>query len=426
MSGKMHKNNELLPGTEKLNINDDDATNLKDINDLLSVLTNGTSSIIDHQLLAQCLRKIDNRWALKYTITSSYINNIFSNLYSIYTTNSLSIPMKIRLLHTLIHNVKRHHHIKVDDSVPLVAPSSFDWRVLWKEALDIVTRSSKTESIASESLMLSLVSKLTHVSHIVRKYVTDDEADKIVELAMAKLDDTRHIHCIEGLILLVNCLPTGYKRYDEMLSIWVEKWISIPHNACWDACWTTLFCRARKHTKTFDWSVLQSVFFSRARDLFNLPVIKGRNPQSSDFPHSFPSYYAKLLTYQYEPGKVALNKLAKLSYFISISTSSETMFCEPIAISPPKIPLDANDSIPGYTTGAEIYKGTFDIALFFQTLRVFFHPSNSGNWSQFLAFYITTILNEISRHVGFAYVAGLSDAVADKFYHNTRHSLQAR
>jgi len=71
MSGKMHKNNELLPGTEKLNINDDDATNLKDINDLLSVLTNGTSSIIDHQLLAQCLRKIDNRWELKYTITSS-------------------------------------------------------------------------------------------------------------------------------------------------------------------------------------------------------------------------------------------------------------------------------------------------------------------------------------------------------------------
>ena len=422
----MHKNNELLPASEKLNINDDDAANLNDINDLLSALTSNSSTIIDHQLLAQCLRKIDNRWALKYTITSTYINTIFSSLYSIYTTSSISIPMKIRLLHTLINNVKRHHHMKIDDNVPLVAPPSFDWKVLWKEALDIVTRSSKTGSIASESLMLSLVSKLTQIMHIVRKYVSDDEADKIVELAMAKLDDTRQIQCIEGLILLVNCLPTAYKRYDQMLSIWVEKWISIPHNACWDACWTTLFCRARKHTKTFDWSVLQSIFFSRARDLFNLPVIKGRNPQSSDFPHSFPSYYAKLLTYQYEPGKVALNKLAKLSYFISISTSTETLMCEPIAISPPKVPLDASDSVPGYTAGAEIYKGTYEIALFFQTLRVFFHPSNSGNWSQFLAFYITTILNEIGRHVGFAYVAGISDAVADKFYHKSCHLASIR
>ena len=422
----MHKNNELLPDVDKQCVELDDAKNLNDINELLLKLsTDSNSNNIDHQLLAQCLRKIDNRWSLKYHINSAFINNIFSSLYTIYVNHNISIPMRIRLLHTLIFHVKKHNHIKADENAPFVRPPSFDWKRIWKEALDIVTRNAKTGSIGSESLMVSLVGKLTDLMHKARRYINDDEADKIVEMAMAALEDTRQIFCIEGLILLVNCLPTAYKKYDEMLPIWVEKWVSIPHNACWDACWTTLFCRARKHTKTFDWSVLQSTFFTRSRDLFSLPLIKGRHPQSSDFPHSFPAYYAKLLTYQYEPGKVALNKLAKLSYFISISTSSETMFCEPIAITPPKVPLSADDSIPGYTVGAEILKGTFDIAFFFQTLRVFFHPSNSGNWSQFLAFYITTILNEVSRHVGFAYVGSISDSV-NQFHHKTCHLASIR
>lgn len=419
----MHRKNELLPDIEKNNINNDDSNNLNDIHDLLSKLvSNDNSDVIDHQLLAQVLRKIDNRRTLKYSINTTYINNVFECLYKAYTKYNLSIPMKIRLLHTLHSSIKLRH-IKEENGVLLVAPKTFDWKVLWKEALVIVTRSAKLGSIASESLMLNLVGKLADFMHDARKFINDEEADVIVDLAMTKLEDTRQIHCIEGLILLVNCLPTKYKKYDEMLPRWVEKWISIPHNSSWDACWTTLFCRARKHSKTFDWSVLQSAFFTRARDLFNLPLIKGRNPQSSDFPHSFPSYYAKLLTYQYEPGKVALNKLAKLSYYISISTSFEILKCEPIAITPAKVPL--TDPIPGYTGDAEITKGTFDVALFFQTLRIFFHPSNSGNWSQFLAFYITTILNEVSRHVGFAYVAQASDKV-EKFYHKTCHLSSIR
>jgi hypothetical protein len=71
---------------------------------------------------------------------------------------------------------------------------------------------------------------------------------------MDKLSDLRFAGCAEGVLLLVNCLPTDYSGYDTMVPRWVECWLGgaaaqggLDHNAHWDYAWLTLLARARKH-----------------------------------------------------------------------------------------------------------------------------------------------------------------------------------
>jgi hypothetical protein len=140
---------------------------------------------------------------------------------------------------------------------------------------------------------------------------------------------------------------------------------TIDHNAAWDACWLTLFTRSRKHSKTFDWSELHAQFFIKARELMKLPTGKGRSPQESEYPHNFPPYYSILISLSSEngnsdPRKIALCKISKIIYFISLQQSvSITKFIqvEPISITPSKQLASGSNppSIIGYNIGKDYY-----------------------------------------------------------------------
>lgn len=71
---------------------------------------------------------------------------------------------------------------------------------------------------------------------------------------MDKLRDLRFTGCVEGVVMLVNCLPTDYAHYEAMVPQWVQCWLGdaaaqggLDHNAHWDYAWLTLLARARKH-----------------------------------------------------------------------------------------------------------------------------------------------------------------------------------
>ena len=87
------------------------------------------------------------------------------------------------------------------------------WNVFWQDVLDICCRMKKDLSIASEQPIVGYMGKLTELLHASRRYLvrTEDEADSMVMEAMKQLEDTRHVYCVDGLLMLYNCLPTDYK-----------------------------------------------------------------------------------------------------------------------------------------------------------------------------------------------------------------------
>ena len=257
------------------------------------------------------------------------------------------------------------------------------------------------------------------------------EVDEIVAESFRLLKDTRHAACMEGVLLLVNCLPTGYTGYEKMLPQWIQIWGSISFNSNWDVCWLTLFTRARKFAKQsspspgvaaaaaaaaaaaggFDWQSLLPVLCTKAHELLQLPSVKGRSPQGSGFPHAVPGYYAKLITISIHSRQMALNKLAKLLYFCSTicpmtllsspTASVATVRTDPITITPPKLgTLTEIPEIPGFNTSADILPLAAETALFFQSLRTFLYPSNTGGWTQYLAYFVKTFVDEIAKHLG--------------------------
>ncbi len=53
----------------------------------------------------------------------------------------------------------------------------------------------------------------------------EDSISLLVAGAMEKLKDVRFSGCTEGVLMLINCLPTDYAHYDRMVPQWVECWI---------------------------------------------------------------------------------------------------------------------------------------------------------------------------------------------------------
>ena len=138
----------------------------------------------------------------------------------------------------------------------------YDWRLFWDQAISIVTRARKIESISSGEALIEYLSNYV-VSHC-HRFVSEEQA-------MNKLADTRQFSCVEGLIILVNCLPSYYIGYDRILPKWLNLWRSINFSPVWDACWLTLFVRARYHTKTFDWNSLIGWLLIKIKELLILP-----------------------------------------------------------------------------------------------------------------------------------------------------------
>jgi hypothetical protein len=165
--------------------------------------------------------------------------------------------------------------------------------------------------------------------HCVRAQISDSDADDIVAEATAKFADVRASRCAEGAAMLVTCLPTNYKKYDDLIAVVMRVWPQLDHNPDWDCCWLTILCRARKVMTAFDWNKILPLLYIKAREHFSLPAVKGMTPRNS----GFPVYYAKLLpSQQFDQKAVCVHKIAKLLYIGAISG--------PIVFAPPGTDLN--------------------------------------------------------------------------------------
>jgi hypothetical protein len=129
------------------------------------------------------------------------------------------------------------------------------------------------------------------------------------------------------------------------------------------------------------------------------------------YPISLPLYYGCLFcTSPFDPRKTALHKIAKLLYFqcfsqaMQPSADAKVVMADPLPLSLPfKADLFQGETmpdVPGINAQGSCFEGARDLVAFYSSIRVYFHPSNTGAWSQDLGFLLGTQVGELSRHVG--------------------------
>jgi hypothetical protein len=342
------------------------------------------------------LRPMYSHLRLKYSMDGQRRSLLATLLLKTYKHASISIADKVELLNGILILVGKKKNLAYDFVL--------DWQCLWDEAYGLFTREKKTGPIGSDVLVSKLASIIIKLLYCTRYLVSAEDADAVVATAMARLRDERDVKFVEGLLLLNNILPTAYAKYDDHVAEWMKIWLSKPHNAHWDVAWLTMLCRARKHTTKYDWSALSSTLMIKAKEQMDLPGIGGRS--SINF---FPNYYVSLLYKKSSDCRAcALNKIAKLMYFVSYNGPMVT--AGPVAVLPPKIPLASELELPGLNAAVEVYEGAHDLWLFLQSLRVFFYPSHSGGWTNRLAMFISPLVSDMCKHTG----AGVLAAVHGK------------
>jgi len=300
--------------------------------------------------------------------------------------------------------------------------------------------------------------------------VRSDSVRALLYEATAKLSDLRYPACIEGLLMLVNCLPTDLPYYDVLLPQWMHFWMGssevetasgtassgLTRNTHWDYAWLTLIARARKYcpsSSSLFWRQLLPILFSKTLELMQIPANTGdRNgfiiiihhyhfhhhhchhriflwiiiltgmeaskpPSGSDFPHGFHAHYSRLLLVQSsgqaadDPRSKAVKKIAKLVHFISVQCDI-TDDKQPVLV--PSVQLGITP--PSITSTAfqsasilatQVLPGCVDLLTFLQSLRPFFYPSNSDSWTTSLASFFLTYVLQLCRHVGHALASTL-------------------
>ena len=175
----------------------------------------------------------------------------------------------------------------------------------------------------------------------------------------------------------------------------MQVWPQIDHHPDWDCCWLTILCRARKAQTSFDWGKLKPILFVKAREHFDLPAVKGKKLKSA----GMPVHYSRLLPpQQFDARSICAHKLAKLLYLEALR--GPLIMIQPSTTTPPHVPGAILTEFPGFNVGGEVATGTTDVISFLQSLRPYFQPSNAGPWSSHLAYFVSTFISEISRHVG--------------------------
>lgn len=118
--------------------------------------------------------------------------------------------------------------------------------------------------------------------------------------------------------------------------------------------------------------------------------------------------------------KIGINKITKLMYFSLLLTSGLTdsnrgslepllVLVHPLYSALPDLTVSADILVEGAADpglvhpAANVYAGTVEIITLFQSIRSFMYPSNVGPWTAHLAYFMTSFVIEISRHMARSY-----------------------
>ncbi len=291
-----------------------------------------------------------------------------------------------------------------------------DWHFHWSYLLSLLHREKRYDTSASHNVLLEHLKAVSLFMFSTRQYFNPYQTNEryadqgmqgtLLDYAIEKLSDLRVPTAVEGLLALLLCLPTDFADYDSYLPKWFEIWGTIDHNGIWDCCWLMVIARARKHSKTFQWSTVLPFLLTKARDILGIPNLAGvAKVNSNSWPKGFPTFYQVILQQFKDINSKMISKLSKI-LFTCILSDDKTVTAGQISLTPPNLLIEnmknLNLKIPGITEDANVtVKGSInDLCQFFQAIRPLLHPSSGNNHLLFLARFVEVFVTSISKYLG--------------------------
>ncbi|KAJ8901904.1 hypothetical protein NDN08_004108 [Rhodosorus marinus] len=187
----------------------------------------------------------------------------------------------------------------------------------------------------------------------------DDSTERIWNELGVDIDPTRSMNCFEPLLLMCQVLPTRGDSWTGWLPQAARTWQMLETSSDWDSVWLGMFARlAKNQPLAVDWTPYLSIVYERIPGSFRLPL--GSAAPQSPVERRCPAHCVFLLTEK-----------------LNVSAAA---FC--VHTLTPRNPESFN---------------------YFERLIAlvtnFFHPSNGGRWSSYLACFLGQFTSNLTARV---------------------------
>jgi len=456
--------NQLLPEVIRVDLAHDESDSLHQIEQSVAEIATTLrekARLVENKMTGKLVRQISTHLSMKYILTVAMLDSTVGTLMDLFLSNHLSVPMKIRVLDSMKSLLKAANSKFLGPSGGSDGANHnnrmkfrFNYLPIWRDIMNIISRDGRGTAVCSEQILSELLTAMVDFLHGARQYIRtdgtgDESIEALVEEAMHKLRDVRFTGSVEGVVMLVTCLPTFYDHYDTLVPRWVECWLGgavvgvvgsadatggLDHCPHWDYAWLTLLARARKHyipsaDSEFSWRSLLPVLLAKVPQLMTIPAsasVEGTAAvQHASYPHTFPPHYARLLMVQSttqqasaEPRDMALRKLTKLLYFITSTITLdagnqvELVPALQSSLTPPECAAQAIAlaQVDSMNQPLRVLPGAVDVMQLLLSLRVYFYPSNVGAWTPLLSNFFIMYVVQMCRHIGHSIATTLEGA----------------
>lgn len=355
--------------------------------------------------LRRACRQISDFRSLKYRFGEDSKIKIALSLWEVVVGGdadgpaSLPLPTRVRVIKSLDAFLEQ---LGSNSEPCLEGKLILPWRALMRE-LDANVRVGSGDVLPESGIDLecSLGGAISRLCHSARKFFAPSAASEIYASIEEQLLATDCTVCFDALSIMSGFLPT---RAEEVytaahLSQWIDAWCQIDHCPAWDSMWLQVICNARKYGD-IDWSAHLLEIFSLARRSLRISSSSGG---ASVETRGVPLRSRKLTGYLGRTGQhsVDMRPLAKL--IVSLMGWGGDVVEMKEAMMRMNVPVD---ELGGDITSASekeqpLSTGTHLLLLLFRSVRVYFHPSNSGRWSGSLALLLASVCAELAQRVGY-------------------------
>lgn len=330
----------------------------------------------DVAALMKSARMLQSFLDLKYLMKSETKVMFLRQMKDIAYANNAPLHIQVKMFQMMQRLLKKR-------TMPIEYEVS--WQPSYALLLKHYLRPSSVPPSCSAANEASHRSALCSLIYHQRHYYPLQAASEIWEQEAPTLRELGQRNCFRALAMLVLFLPSRNTLYPSLLPEWLFLWASVDGCPEWDACWLILLCRARKHTSAADWASALPQLFAQAMYSLQLPVGKGQSDRSRKFPVAFRALLQEAIGGGDE-GLCMMRKLAKLLVF--------TLGHGPVT--EVELPTGELGALQSY----QVSEGTRLLLQLLKQTSTYTHPSNSGSWSNNLAFFIGWVCAGLARRVG--------------------------
>jgi O-phosphoseryl-tRNA(Cys) synthetase len=148
----------------------------------------------------------------------------------------------------------------------------FEWKPLFEKFMKHHHLSGRVVASNNTSILIRHRRTMLRFMRVARLYYKPDTALEVWEHCRQSLMISQLQKSFLSLATLYLMSPTSHTHYDLLVPQFLNAWKLVEHCPEWDLLWLAMLCRARKHTRSFDWRSAEDQIFSSVQRFLMIQV----------------------------------------------------------------------------------------------------------------------------------------------------------